>query len=371
MLLADMKKPPAEKKVEIKVPIVAVESVEMRPMQLQVESQGVVTARYETRLVAQVGGEIVKLSDEFVRGGFVKKGQLLARIDPNDYEAALIEAESNLASAHASLELEQAQGRVAEEEWKNISGTKPSELGLRRPQLRQEQARVKAAKAAVKRAKRNLERTEVVAPFDALIDSRNIGLGSYVGTGTELGKLFSSAVADVRLPISASEMQYLNANGVDSQVTLVANMAGQSVSWPAKIVRSEGVVDTKSRMTYLVAEVNSPYQNQTQPLRFGTYVTATIKGIELANAALVSRRLLDQDNIATLSDDNKLRFKKVTVLRQEARKAVITEGLQTGDRIITTALGYPIEGMDLELRKAVDNDNDKAIIDSESQVVMK
>ena len=109
-VLQGMKKPPAEKPVEVSVPVVAVESIEMSPMQLLVDSQGVVEARYQTRLVAQVGGEIVELSNAFVRGGFVKKGQLLARIDPSDYQAALIEAEANHASALASLEQEQAQG---------------------------------------------------------------------------------------------------------------------------------------------------------------------------------------------------------------------------------------------------------------------
>ena len=94
--------------------------------------------KYETLLVAQVNGEIVELNDIFVRGGFVKKGQLLARIDPNDYHAALIDAQANMASARAALEKEVAQGKVAEREWKQITDTSPTELSLRKPQLAQE-----------------------------------------------------------------------------------------------------------------------------------------------------------------------------------------------------------------------------------------
>ncbi|MCJ8271996.1 MAG: biotin/lipoyl-binding protein, partial [Psychrosphaera sp.] len=116
-----MKKPPEEKKVEISVPVVSVKPIEVAPLQLKVGSQGVVAARYETRMVAQVNGQITLLAEEFVRGGFVKKGQLLARIDPSDYEAALIEAQANHASAMASLEQELAQAHVAKEEWKNVS----------------------------------------------------------------------------------------------------------------------------------------------------------------------------------------------------------------------------------------------------------
>jgi RND family efflux transporter MFP subunit len=344
-----MKKPPEEKVVEVITPFVTVDDVAMLPMRLKVSSQGIVAARYETRVVAQVGGEIVELSSRFVRGGFVKKGELLARIDPSDYQVSLIEAQANHAQALASLELEQAQGHVAKSEWESIESTKPSDLSLRRPQLKQELARVKAAQAAVKRAKRNLERTEVVAPYDALIDSRNIGMGSYVGTGSELGKLLSTSLAEVRLPLAANELQYLENDGVGSVVELSASIAGKIAVWSATITRSEGVIDSKSRMTYLVAEVKNPYNENIgrKTLRFGTYVTAKIEGISLPSAMLIPRHLILRDKVAVLSSEDKLHFKKVYIVREQAQDAVITDGIVSGDRIITSALDYPIEGMKL------------------------
>ena len=138
VLFSSMKKPPEEKEEVDNTPIVAVEPISLAPLTLQVDSYGVVEPKYETELVAQVSGQIVELSDTFVRGGFIKKGQLLARIDPNDYEAALIDAEATMASARASLETERAQGQVAEREWKRITDTSPTELSLRKPQLAQE-----------------------------------------------------------------------------------------------------------------------------------------------------------------------------------------------------------------------------------------
>ncbi|MFT4924225.1 MAG: RND family efflux transporter MFP subunit [Phenylobacterium sp.] len=369
--LASMKKPPEEKEVEIPVPVVSVQTVDIAPMALVVKSQGVVAAKYETRMVAQVSGEIVELADEFVRGGMIKKGQLLARIDPNDYEAAMIEAHASYASAIASLELEQAQGHVAAEEWKTISSAAPSDLGLRHPQLRQEQARVKGAEAAVKRAKRNLERTAITAPYDALIESRTIGLGSFVGTGTEIGKLMSLSLAKVRLPVAANELQYLANNGLGAKVTLVASSGGEMQTYNATIARSEGVVDSKSRMSYLVAEISNPYfQNQQasqaqQPeLRFGTYVTASIQGIALNQATLIPRHLVVSGMVAVLDAQNKLAFKNVTVTREQDRDAVVTGGLNNGDQVITSALDYPVAGMALKLQSAVVDEN----IDISSQI---
>ena len=256
---SSMKKPPEEKAEVDNTPIVAVEKIHVTPISLKVNSYGVVQPKYETELIAQVSGEVVELSEVFVRGGFVAKNQLLARIDPNDYQAALIDAEATMASARAALEKERAQGQVAEREWKRITDTSPTELSLRKPQLAQELARVKSAQASVLRAKRNLERTEIRAPYDAMIESRTIGLGSFVGTGTKVGKLLGTDIAEIRLPVADNQLQFLVQEGEDAKVNLVGTYAGKNVIWAAKIARNEGVVDNKSRMSYLVAEIDDPY----------------------------------------------------------------------------------------------------------------
>jgi len=349
-----MKTPPEEKaKVDI-TPIVAVEAVTVAPMTLTVDSYGVVKPKYETELVAQVSGQIVDLSPTFVRGGFVNKGQLLARIDPNDYKAALIEAQANMATARAALEKERAQGQVAEREWKRITNTSPTELSLRKPQLAQELARVKSAQASVLRAKRNLERTEIRAPYDAMIDNRVIGLGSFVGTGSMIGKLLGTDIAEIRLPVADNQLQFLLGSGVNSQVQLAGTYAGVDTQWSAKIARSEGVIDNKSRMSYLVAEINDPYllnaqDNKASPLRFGSYLTAEIIGTQLSQASLIPRYLVNNGRVAILDNDSKLHYADINIVRQEGANVVVSSGLIDGDQLIISALDYPIDGMKLAL----------------------
>ena len=70
-----MKKPPEEKEPVDNTPIVEIRTINMQPLTLTVDSYGVVQPKYETQLVAQVTGQIVELSEAFVSGGFVKKGQ--------------------------------------------------------------------------------------------------------------------------------------------------------------------------------------------------------------------------------------------------------------------------------------------------------
>ncbi|MBA6378705.1 MULTISPECIES: efflux RND transporter periplasmic adaptor subunit [unclassified Colwellia] len=354
---SSMKSPPEEKAEVDNTPIVAVEEVHVAPMNLTVKSYGVVQPKYETELVAQISGEVVELADVFVRGGFVAKNQLLARIDPNDYQAALIDAEATMASARASLEKERAQGQVAEQEWKRITDTSPTELSLRKPQLAQELANVKSAQASVLRAKRNLERTEIRAPYDAMIESRMIGLGSFVGTGTKVGKLLGTGVAEVRLPVADDQLQFLASQGENAQVNLLGTFAGENITWSAKIARSEGVVDNKSRMTYLVAEVKDPYGlksqknvNKHNPIRFGSYVKAEIFGISLNRAALLPRYLVSNNRVAILDADSKLHYADIIIARQEGSNVIVTNGLKEGDQLIVSALDYPVDGMKLALQ---------------------
>jgi RND family efflux transporter MFP subunit len=387
---SSLKKPPEEKAEVDNTPIVAVESIVVAPMPLFVSSYGIVKPKYETLLVAQVTGEIVELSDVFVRGGFVKKGQLLARIDPNDYHAALIDAQANMASARAALEKEVAQGKVAEQEWKQITDTSPTELSLRKPQLAQELARVKSAQAAVLRAERNLQRTEIKAPYDAMIDNRMIGLGSFVSVGTQIGKLLGTAIAEIRLPVADNQLKFLIDQGHFAKVQLAGTYAGKNVEWLANITRNEGVIDDKSRMTYLVAEIRDPYLlkgsnteksvtgysefSHVIPLRFGSYVKAEILGIEIPNASILPRHLVMGKKVALLSNDSTLHYATIEIVRQQGGNVVVSSGLVDGDSLIVSALDSPVDGMKLtvisdiqEQQPSLDENTQVQVVSTESE----
>lgn len=368
-----MKKPPEEKPATDNTQLVSVAPVIVEPVSIEVSSYGIVSSKNETELVSQVSGVVVELSDKFQRGGFVNKGDLLAKIDPSDYEAALIEAQANLASAKASLEQEKAQGQVAADEWRRISKEPPSSLSLRKPQLAQELARVKASEAAVKRAKRNLERTNIIAPYDALVASRNIGLGSFASMGTNLGKVMSISTAEIRLPVANNQLQYLIDQGYGAVVELTADSAGQTMTWQGTIVRNEGVVDSKSRMSYLVAEIADPYARtaEHEALKFGSYVNAKIAGIKVAEASIVPRHLINNGRVAVLSADKTLQYKTIEIIREDGRDVIVGDGLDSGDQLIITALDYPVEGMKLALPGDKKKQSDIADEASETQVAMK
>ncbi len=156
--------------------------------------------------------------------------------------------------------LEKANADVAKEQWRKIKGSKPTALSLREPQVAQEKARLLSTQAGLKRAKRNLERTIIRAPYDALIHKRAISLGSYASTGMSIGNILSTDTAEVRLPIADNELQYLVDHGAKATVTIHATIAGKRYKWDGQIVRNEGVIDDRSHMNYFIAQIQDPYQ---------------------------------------------------------------------------------------------------------------
>ncbi|MCL1138655.1 efflux RND transporter periplasmic adaptor subunit [Shewanella pneumatophori] len=344
IILVGTKQAPEQKADEVPLPIIDVTAVEQRTVSLNLPSYGVVTPKYKTQLVTEVQGRMLSISANFVAGGVVKKGDELAVIEPSDYEADLMQAQASLAQAKAALEEERAKGEVAKNDWKGYDGGIPPELGLRLPQLKQEQANVKFQQAALARAQRNLERTVIRAPFDGIIKARNVDLGQYVTLGTNLGELYDTQIAEVRLPLSNNDLAYLESvDNPDTDVSLSADLAGKTITWQGQIIRSEGVIDAENRMVYLVAEVKDPYLRSERlegqlPLKYGTFVTAVIKGRTVTGIVKLPRHLVRSNKVTVVNDDNSIELREVNIVKSDLENVYIKDSLADGERISLTNL---------------------------------
>lgn len=328
-----------------------------------VRAQGTVQPRTETTMVAEVSGRITSLSDAFVAGGFFRAGTELARIDPSDYETALLAAEADLAAAEATLSDEQARSDQARDDFRRLHGDtrEPNELVLRLPQLARAKASVQAEQAAVMRAQRNLERTRIQLPFDGMVKQRDVDLGQFVNAGTSLGVAFAVDMAEVRLPISDRDLSFVGipvfGQGTELQrpVTLHGNVAGQLNEWPAELVRTEGIVDENTRLTYLVAEVRDPYGliagTHDPALPMGTFVEADIAG-RAAEGLIVlpSEALHNGDQVYLANDEDELEVRTVNVVRSTPSWVYVDDSILPDDRVITTAIPAPVPGLKLRVR---------------------
>ncbi len=370
------KKPPEKKEVVTKDFLVEARVVNREATAFVVNSQGNVVPKNQTRISAQVSGQVVSLSDVFEVGGMFRKGDVLAVLEQTDYQTELKLAEAELAQAVAALQEEVARGKVAESEWRSVNSRVPPELGLRKPQLASEQANVKAAEAKLERARRNLDRTEIKAPYNGIVIERNIDLGQFVSTGSDVGTLYSTDVAEVRLPITESELAYIDLQAELANNTLVdlsAKVAGKRQHWQAKLVRTEGILDAGSRVLYAVAQIDDPYNMQNDAdravLRFGQFTEAQITGTESKPLYVLPRSVLRLDNtILTVSDDNTLKINPVDVVRATARNVYVDEGLPEQPKVVFSVVPNPYNGMKVrvsgeELKQEEESDSSSIALD--------
>jgi RND family efflux transporter MFP subunit len=357
--LSAMRKPP-EKKSETK-PALLVEVQQIQPQDLvyQIESQGSVIPKMETSLVSEVNGLVVSVADSFVEGGFFQKGDLLVRLEQSDYLTAVKAAEAGLATAVSALEEEKARVRVAEEDWRSFQAGKAPALGLRRPQLASALAKVRSAEADVERAKRDLSRTEIRAPYAGMVKGRNVDLGQFVSRGSSIGTIYGTDIAEVRLPLTDHDVAYLdfiNA-ATPSQVLLTAQVAGKTHSWQAELVRTEGILDERSRVIHAVAEVKNPYQlgvSGAEPLRFGRFVKASITGRQARQVVVVPRHLLrPAEQLLVVDNTQQLQFRTVVLDRADEKQAYISAGFEQGDQILVSPVTNPLPGLKVRLNSDV------------------
>jgi RND family efflux transporter MFP subunit len=326
-------------------------------LNLSVFSQGSVRPRTETTVVAEVSGKIVDVSPNFIAGGFFRNGEVLLQIDPSDYEAALKRAQANLASRRAQYADQKARSEQALKDWINLERKgEPSDLTLRKPQLAEALANVQAAEADLQKAQRDLQRTRIKVPYDGLVRSKQADIGQYVAPGTPLGATFAIDTAEIRLPLSATDVSFLDLPSVMSpegkalpRVTLRSDTAGISGEWQAEIIRTEGVIDEKSRVTYAVAQVVDPYGvlglSSQSELRIGTFVRAEIEGVQVDNVIMLPRSVLSANNTVLVANESmELEIREVIVIRAEPRRVFISAGIEDGEFVITTRLDAPIPG---------------------------
>ncbi|MEG3765390.1 efflux RND transporter periplasmic adaptor subunit [Alteromonas sp. 14N.309.X.WAT.G.H12] len=292
------------------VPEIGVVDVVKKSHQAHVTGYGEVSPRFELTLSTLVSGQIQSLDDNFVTGARFSKGASLAKIDDTDYRQAVAEAQADLEDAKVALEEERLQGQQAMLEWQRsgLDGEPDSELVLRGPQLKAAEATLAEAERALEQAKRDLLFTEISVPFNSVVISRSVQPGSFVQSGDDVASLYSTDVAEIAIPLSASQWKNLKSPDSLAQSPWSVTLwdMDKRHSWDGVVRRIEQHLDTDSRQRNAIVEVDKPL-DQSAPLYFGTYVTATIDGRMLNNIWQIPSSAISQKlEVWFVRDDNTL-----------------------------------------------------------------
>ncbi len=344
-------------------PLVRTAVATLDTVRLTVRSQGAVMPRTESALSAETDGQIVFVSPSFVPGGFFERDELLARLDPRDAELAVTRAAADTARFATALQIEQEEVRLAQDEWRQLGSGAPMPLVLREPQLAQARANLEASVAALQQAKLNLERTEIRAPYAGRVRKKNVDVGQFLRRGEALATIYAINYAEIRLPIPDEELAFFDtpmqfrgetARAAGPRVVISAEFAGRRHRWDGTVVRMEGEIDPMSRMVYAVARVQNPYGRGANPdrppLGIGMFIEAEILGKRYPDVAVLPRTAMHGENrIAIVDDENRLRFRRVEILRIVSDQVYIQNGIETGERVCLSALETQVDGMEVRV----------------------
>jgi RND family efflux transporter MFP subunit len=355
---------------EMVAPLVRVVTVAPATLRLSVEAHGTVEPPIESELRAQVDGEILWVSPQLAPGGFFEADAPLIRVDAMDYEQ---EREAARAARDRALSAFSRTRRELErlERLASESAASVSRVDEARDEHRAADAALREARVRLKRAERDLERTELVAPYAGRTREKSVDVGQFIRRGDDLARLYAIDYAEVPLPVPDRELAFLDLMNPFEEsdrdettegpiVHLRAEFAGVQNEWTGRLVRTTAEIDPRSRTVTVVARVEDPYGRSPNgppvPLPVGLFVEAEISGREIQDAIVLPTTALRQGSqVYVVDDEGRIRFRNVEVLRNRRNEVVVRNGLQAGERIVITPLRGAVEGM--RVRVAEDDDS--------------
>lgn len=317
---------------------------------------GTVEPARDIVLSPRVRGQVMELSPEFMPGGMVRKGDMLLQIDPADFENALSIRESELLQVEASLKIEDGRQSLAKKELSlledSIEGIDRG-LVLREPQFASIQSEVGAAKAAVQRAKLDLERSRVLAPFDAQVLRRSINVGSQVGPGDELGQLVGIEEYWIMAAVPVRSLRWIQFPESETQGSVVTlrdpGVWDSETKRQARVTRMIGTLDQQTRLARVLITVPDPLgeKSDAPPLILDTLIEVRIEGKPIDNVVRLNREYVHERNTVWVMKDGKLEIRETDIAFQDAEYAYIRSGLETADEVVTTTLATVADGVGL------------------------
>ncbi|MCP4602947.1 MAG: efflux RND transporter periplasmic adaptor subunit [Proteobacteria bacterium] len=324
----------------------------------------VVPAKLVT-LSPEVGGRIVAQSKKLVPGGRFRKGQIVIRLDLQDYDLVMTQQQARVTRSEMELATEQGRKAVAEKEWSLIrDDVRPSDegkkLALREIQLENAKAAVESAQSALAMAELNRSRTVIRAPFNALVTEEYVDIGQVVGPGSRIATLVSSDVFWVRVAVPMDRLSWIRIPGVNSKngspVRIVQKVGtGQSVVRTGRVIRLLGDLDPIGKMARLLVEVVNPLGTKDRedseglPLLLGAYVSVEIEGPELADMVILPRHAIREGNQIWVKSGSELSIRSVEVVWTKKEEVFVRGEIQPGEQVVTSRISAPVEGMKVAL----------------------
>lgn len=411
------KKAPVRLENKERVQAVRVIPLEKMPVVARVLSYGYVEADRTWRAISEVSGKIINVNENLKKGYFIKKDEVLFKIDTTSYGLAETRGVADVMNVDARLkELEQSrkntQGLLAiekkslasagqelkrkreliangyistsdlEKEERNFLAHQTTvnnlqnALDLIPSQKKALLAQKKAGESTVTERRLDVARTEIRAPFDCRLSVVNIELHQFAAAGTVLVE--AESIDRAEIPVSLTPKRFITlmpkkyggrigqvpdmetirrAIGITAKVRLP--MDGEApIEWDGTFSRTSESMDLKTGALTIYISVDKPYgkmiPGKRPPLVTNMYVEVELKGRALPDRFVVPRSAVHDGRVYICTPENRLAIRPVAVEFYMADLAVLMEGVELGETLVLADLMPAVEGMLLKPVQAGD-----------------
>ncbi len=375
-----------------KQPAVKAHTIHLTAYQPQWNLYGEIVTGHRVAVHLPVSGRLVHVSPKLREGAKIKQGDLLAAIDEFPYRAALEEAQATLSEIQArqkeiraqiTLEehgLKQAQRQLepAQNELKRMQqllkgGTvsqktvdeatvlasqresalqqRLSNIEISKARLQQQGAAEKRQQWVLQRAKRALEDSRFIAPFDGHVLSVNAETGQYVTSSSKLATLVSGGDIEVRFTLSEDQYGDLLASGeaISGLPVAITWRSGRSLlSFDGRVKRVAAEVTEESGAITLYAGLAEGGASKEQ-LPIGSFVDLTLFGHSIDQVARVPESAIYDQNHLFLIEAGRLVPRQVAPLTWENGEVLIASGLNEGEQVLANHLPNARPGMQVKV----------------------
>jgi len=378
------------------------------PVVPRVIGYGAVKPESVWNAVARVKGAVTYVDENFKKGAILLKGTEIIRIDPTDYELAVAQAAANIRSARAQLEelsVTEANTETSLEIEKRVLKLREAEVARKEKLIKRGAAsqstldqaqrdllaqgqqiqaltntlnlvptqrkvieeQLAVYEAQLGAAKLDLERTRIVLPFNARIAEANVEPTQHVQQGELMAVADSIQTSEVeaQVPIerfrlateaaSRDEIGPLEESAPDLReriglsATIHLHSGDLSLSWPGRFVRISDTVDPKTRTVGVIVAADDTYAKAVPgarpPLVKGMFVQVEVRGQTTEPLSVVPRTAMHGRTVYLVNKENRLEVRPVTVKFVQGNIAIISQGLETGDRVIVSDISPALDGM--------------------------
>ncbi|OUR77530.1 hypothetical protein A9Q77_03385 [Marinomonas sp. 42_23_T18] len=389
-----------------KGPLVVIEQAKLARLDPIVSGFGRAKPVTSWNAISEVSGRVIYQHPDLKNGAFIPKGTLVLKIDPVDYELVLIQSQADLQTQKMevkrvalneqqykrSLQIETSRLALTKKELARIEtlqkkgvSSRSSLEDQRNTVLSQEkivwdlqmqldniptdravsEANVKVAEASLADAQRDLARTEFKLPFNARIGDVNTELQQVVNQQESLLSAHDMTVMEVtaNMPVArflglirattqhTSETQKMAFNDVSDfnfNSVITARLGKRSTQWQARVTNISDGIDPSSNTIGVTVEVTNNMEHF-DPINSPLMVKDMYVQVDVSAPAkeqvIVPLQAIHGNQIYLVNDNNELVIQTIDVTYTEGNLAVVSKGVNAGDRVVVTDLIAPVVGM--------------------------